>query len=543
MGFFKYLKKLLPANLHKKTRSKIIHKLDDLDISQREDFVKKLKLSVKLQDNLDTIIELFGDSLDLNIRKFTIGKKDIRGALISMVGLADTRALEEILDAIKVDLIQFYDTETMSNQELMDTLNEKVINNKEIIVAEDFASVLEELTMGASLILIDGVKKTIICETKGFQIRNISEPEAEITLRGPREGFVENIFTNTALLRQKIRVPHLWFEGIQLGALSKTEVAVAYIKGLASEELLKEIRERLKKIEIDAVLESGYIEEYIKDQSWTLFPLIQRTERPDKVASCLLEGKVAILTSGTPFVLIVPTTYNMLLQSPDDYYESFPVGSFIRLLRHISFLMSILLPGIYIAIINFHPEILPVQLLLRISSSREGVPFPVIVESLLMESLFEILREAGLRLPKAIGPAISIVGALILGDAAIQAGLVSPPMVIIVALTAIASFTTPNYPLATSARLLRFAFIIIGGAFGLFGIQFGVLFILSHLCSLRSFGQPYFQPYGPLILSDLKDSITRLFIWKQVKRPKLLSQREPQRQPEGQEPHPPKEED
>ncbi len=543
MKILKFLKQLLPKKLTRKNQKKKFFEIEDLDISEREAYVEKMKFSSSLDENLDTVEKIFGKSIDLNLRRLTIGKKRVKCALVEMAGLSDTRAIEQILYAIQVDLVQLYPTSEKSNQELFEILAQSVLNNKETIISEKFSEILNNLTMGSTAIFFEGVPRAILCETKGFPLRSIQEPEAEISIRGPRDGFIENIFTNTSLLRQKIRVPHLWFEKMTIGSLSKTDIAIAYIKGLASEELVEEIKERLKKIDIDTVLESGYIEEYIKDQPWTIFPLMERTERPDKVAACLVEGKVAILTNGTPFALILPTTYNMFLQAPDDYYESFPIGSFVRALRHTSFVMSILLPGVYIAIINFHQEILPASLLMRISSSRAGVPFPVIVESLIMEGLFEILREAGLRLPRAIGQAISIVGALVLGEAAIQAGLVSPPMVIIVALTAIASFTAPSYPLAATARILRFSFIIIGGTFGLFGIQFGSLILLTHLCSLRSFGQPYFQPFGPLVWRDLKDSVIRLFIWKQTERPKLIAEREPQRQKRGQKPEPPREEE
>ncbi|MFW6006543.1 MAG: spore germination protein, partial [Halanaerobiales bacterium] len=396
--------------------------------------------------------------------------------------------------------------------------------------------ILNNISLGTSVILIDGFAETILCETKGPETRSIEEPTNEISIRGPRDGFVENIYTNISLLRKRIRTPHLWLENFKIGDLTKTEIAIAYIKGLASEELIEEVRSRLQKIDIESVLESGYLQEFLKDEPYTLFPLIERTERPDKVISCLTEGRVAILTNNTPFVLVVPTKYNMLLQTPDDYYEDFHIGSLIRILRHLAFIISILLPGSYVAIVNFHPELLPVGLLLRIASSREGVPFPVIVESLLMESIFEILREAGIRLPQAIGPAISIVGALVLGEAAINAGLVSPPMVIIVALTAIASFTTPDYTLANTARILRYIFILLGGTLGLFGIQYGFLLTAIHICSLRSFGQPYFSPFAPLIWQDLKDSIIRLFLWQHTTRPKLVGGKEPEKQDNNQKP-------
>ena len=274
--------------------------------------------------------------------------------------------------------------------------------------------------------------------------------------------------------------------------------------------------------------------EYIRDNPYSFFPDIFRTERPDRVAGAILEGRVALFTNGTPFVLVLPADLPMFLQAPDDYNELFPIGSFIRVLRFLAFLISIFLPGIYVSLLNFHPELLPIPLAITIQDAREGVPFPVVAEILFMEAAFEVLREAGIRLPRAIGSAISIVGALILGEAAIRAGLVSPGVVIIVAFTAIASFSAPVFSLAITARLLRFGMIFLGAAFGLFGIQFGLLALIIHLVSLRSFGHPYMAPYGPFILQDMKDSILRMPSWSHIKRPKLLGYREPFRQRPGQ---------
>jgi spore germination protein KA len=251
-----------------------------------------------------------------------------------------------------------------------------------------------------------------------------------------------------------------------------------------------------------------------------------------------LEGRVAVFTNGTPVVLVLPVDLSMFLQAPDDYYEVFPIGTFIRFLRFTAFAIAIFLPGIYVSILNYHPELLPLSLLLTIQTTRQGVPFPVVAEVLFMELTFEILREAGLRLPRAIGPAISIVGALIMGDAAIRAGLVSPGVVIIVAFTAIASFSAPIFSIAIVARLLRFVIIILAAWLGLFGVQFALLALIIHLVSLRSFGHPYMAPYGPFIWQDMKDSVLRLFWWQQLQRPKLLGYREPGRQRPGQMPRP-----
>jgi spore germination protein KA len=528
-------------NLFSKENKKV-YTAEDMDLEQREQYINNLKFSKDINDNINKIKDFFGKSFDLNIRRFKIGKEKIEGIIMYMSGLVESTAIEDILEDLEIDLFKM--ESYLNNKEITyETVVDQVLNNKKIEETEKLSKVMNNLSQGSSVIFIDGISKAILCETKGFQIRNIEEPDSEMSIRGPRDGFVENIFTNTSLLRQRIRAPHLWIQDMEIGSLSKTNVAVAYVKGLANEDLVEEVKTRLEKIEIDNVLESGYLQEFIKDEPFTIFPLIERTERPDKVVSCLVEGKIAILTNNTPFVLIVPATYNMLIQSPDDYYAPFLIGTFTRLLRHFSFLLSMLLPGIYIAIVNFHQELLPISLLLRISATREGVPFPIVIESLLIESLFEILREAGVRLPRAIGSAISIVGALVLGEAAISAGLVSPPMVIIVALTAISSFTTPSYPLAAAARILRFIFIVLGGTLGLFGIQSGFLVLLIHLCSLRSFGHPYFQPFGPLIWQDLKDSVVRLYWWQQDIRPKLLGGRNPQRQKKGQKPEVPQEEE
>jgi spore germination protein KA len=339
-------------------------------------------------------------------------------------------------------------------------------------------------------------------------------------------------------LRKRIKTPNLWLEEYILGSLSRTKVGIIYIKGLASEELVQEVRQRVSRIKIDAIIGSGYIEDFIEDNPFSIFPLLFQTERPDRVAGCLLEGRVAIITENTSFVLVAPMDFTMLLQAPDDYYEKMYIGSFLRILRYFAFGISVFLPGVYVAVIVFHNELLQAQLLLRIAAAKEGVPFPVVAEVFLMEILFELLREAGIRLPRAIGPAISIVGALVLGDAAIRAGLVSPPVVIIVSLTAIASFTVPNFAFGIAARLLRFIFIFLGGAFGLFGIQFGGLLILSYMSSVRSFGYPFLAPVAPLIIQSFKDLAFRAWRWRMISRPLLLGVREPVRQPGDQQPRP-----
>ncbi len=512
--------------------------IDYRDISQREHDVKQIALSTSLEENLKTFDEITGYSYDMNQIRFTVGENEIPAAVLYVDGMVDSQAVENLLKVLKIDIFKPLQLGHVTKKEIFEVVKVKILNSSEIKEADNMDLLFDAISHGETAVLFDGTDKALLCETRGFESRSITEPEGEVVIRGPRDGFVENLRTNTSLLRRRIHTPNLWIESIVVGSLTRTEVAFSYIKGLIGEEVLEELRSRLERIDTDSILGAGTVEEFIEDMPYSPISTIFRTERPDRVTNAVLEGRAAIFIDGTPFVLIVPAGFAMDLHAPDDYFEVFPVGSFIRALRFVSFVASIFLPGFYVAVLNFHPELLPTALLLRIQATREGVPFPVVVEILMMEAAFEVLREAGLRLPKAIGSAISIVGALILGDAAIRAGIVSPGVVIIVAFTAIASFTTPSFGLALGARLLRFAVILLGSIMGLLGIQFGFIALVIHMVSLRSFGYPYFAPFGPFIWSDMKDSIFRSFWWAQDYRPSLLGFREPRRQRPGQRPRP-----
>ncbi|MDP4158068.1 MAG: spore germination protein, partial [Bacillota bacterium] len=296
------------------------------------------------------------------------------------------------------------------------------------------------------------------------------------------------------------------------------------------DKVVKEVHHRLDKIDIGGVLESGYIEELIQDDTFTPFPTIFNSERPDVVAACLLEGRVAILVDGTPFVLVVPSLFIQNFQVPEDYYQRADISSLLRLLRVICFLIALLGPSFYIAVTTYHQEMLPTSLLISLAAQREGVPFPAFVEAVMMEVAFEILREAGIRMPRAVGQAVSIVGALVLGQAAVEAGIVSASMVIVVSLTAIANFVFPAYNMAISIRMLRFGMMLLAASFGLYGITVGILALLLHLNSLRSFGIPYMAPMSPLIPDDLKDTVIRFPQWALFSRPRLISQKNINRQ-------------
>lgn len=507
---------------------------DFRDLGRREADLKGIFLDSNLEENLRLIKEFAGNSYDLNIMRHLAGPEKVKYAVIFIDGLTEKETVNDLMRIIQMETFKT-GIGGLDKKDIYETVKNRLLTG-ELRETESLKHLFESIFLGYTALLFDGTAKAILNETRGWPIRPPAEPEAETTIRAPREGFVENIRVNTSLIRRRIRTPNLWIESSLVGSLTRTEVAFAYIKGLVGEEVLGELRSRLQRIDIDGILESGAIEEYIRDAPYSPFPTIFRTERPDRVAAAILEGRVALFTNGTPFVLILPADFPMFLQAPDDYNELWPIGTFLRLLRMLSYLISIFLPGLYVAVLNFHPELLPTSLLLTIQQTREGVPFPVVAEIIIMEAAFEILREAGLRLPRAIGPAISIVGALILGEAAIRAGIVSPGVVIIVAFTAIASFSSPTFSFAITARLLRFGVIITGAALGLLGIQGSFLILVIHLVSLRSFGYPYMAPYGPLIWADMKDIVYRDFWWRQIHRPRLLGFREPQRQTSGQGP-------
>jgi spore germination protein KA len=386
-----------------------------------------------------------------------------------------------------------------------------------------YFALYNSILSGETVILVEGHPYGLAANTTGGNKRAVEEPTSQSVVRGPREGFTESISTNISLIRRRIKTPNLWLETMTIGEVTNTTVGIMYIKGIVNDKIVDEARLRLARIEIDGILESGNIEELIQDETFTPFPTLYNTERPDVVASGLLEGRFAVLVDGTPFVLLAPVLFVQFYQSAEDYYQRAEFATLIRILRYAGFFISLLAPSMYIAITTFHQELLPSSLLISLAAQREGIPFPAFIEALLMEVTFEILREAGVRLPKTVGQAVSIVGALVIGQAAVEAGLVSPAMVIIVAITAIANFIIPSFNMGISVRILRFILMFFAATFGLFGITVGLIGMVQHLCSLRSFGVPYMSPMAPFNLADQKDTIFRLPQWGLFSRPRFIS--------------------
>lgn len=377
-------------------------------------------------------------------------------------------------------------------------VEDQVITAKKMVRVDNLKTAVEMITTGSTLVHVDDMDHIIAVITCGFPSRSVAEPEAEPLVRGPREGFTEKLQDNTALIRKRLRTPELKSEMIKIGQRSHTMVCFMYMRELVEEDVLNTVRQRLQKVDIDILLESAQLEELIEDSVYSPFPQMISTERPDKVVSALTEGRVAIIIDGTPFVLVVPSVFYDFMQASEDFYQRFYFSTAIRLLRTITFLIALLGPSFYIAITTFHQELIPTPLLLTVISARAGVPFPALVEALIMEVSFEVLREAGVRLPRPVGSAVSIVGALVVGQAAVEAGIISQAMVIVVAFTGIASFTIPAFNMSMSTRLLRFPMMLIAAGLGLFGIAIALVALGIHMCSLRTFGVPYMSPIAPM---------------------------------------------
>lgn len=505
----------------------------------------KNELKTILQENIKIIKDTLGKSTDIIIREIRIGKEGtIKAGIIYTDGLTDTPSLQNfILETLMLDLKEIdLQNKISPEHNVIRVLADSALTVGGIIDFTSFDVLFNSLLSGDTIILIDGYAQGLIVSNKHWIERGITEPTAQTVVRGPREGFSENLRVNTALVRRKVKDPNLWMESKIIGTRTKTNIAIMYINGLANEKIIKEVHLRLDRINIDGILESANIEEFIQDSAYSPFPTVYNTERPDVVAASLLEGRIAIFVDGTPFVLIAPVVFIQFFQSPEDYYMRAVIGSLTRSLRFLAFTITLLAPSLFIAITTYHHGMIPPALILSLAAQREGVPFPAFVEVVIMEVTFEILREAGIRMPRSIGSTVSIVGAFVIGTAAVEAGIISAMMVIVVSTTAISSFVMPNYDLGVAARILRFVFMALAASFGLFGITVGLIALLLHLCSLRSFGVPYMSPLGPFNLDDQKDTFIVAPIWKMFTRPRLISQQNMVRQqdPASAKPEPPK---
>ncbi len=505
-----------------------LKKIKAIQANQGQKDQPSVKLLRSLDKNLTIFKEVLGESNDIITREFICGQTQMKAVLIYVDGLTNVAVINEnIMKPLMYD------------SKLTDSKNEAKIKNindfKEIMLSagdvkdsDAFDELINGCMSGDSVLLIDGFSSGLIISSRGWDMRAVETPQTGSVVRGPREGFTENMRTNTALIRRKIKDPALKLEVLKIGRKTQTNVCIAHIEGVANPGLIKEVKDRISKIDTDAILESGYIEQYIEDAPFSIFATIGYSEKPDVIASRLLSGAVAIIVDGTPIVLTAPLLFIENFQTSEDYYMRPYFASVLRLLRILSFAISVLAPPVYVALVSFHQELIPTPLLFTMAKAMEGTPFPAVIEAAVMLLTYEILREAGIRLPKPIGQAISIVGALVMGQSAVSAGLVGAPMVIVVAITAVSSFVVPDQ--ADSGAIMRWLLLILAGAMGGFGITMGLLIVLIHLASLESFGMPYLSPLAPMRPADLKDSVIRAPLWLMKTRPTGMARQNPTRQ-------------
>ena len=489
-----------------------------MDILHDKDNVVISPLTSNLSENIDTFEALLVNCSDVIKRKFTIGNKNKVDIYISYIdNMIDKILLEQ--DTIRNLLNNMEDLPETNQFEFIRDNGLQTTDIKEIITMDD---VTQTVLSGDCVIMVDGYEKALVIAIKGYPGRGVPAVEAEVTIKGSKDSFTESIAVNKVLIRRRIRDTQLKVEPLKVGIRSRTDLSILYVSGIAKTELVDEIKRRINSFTIDGIFDIGMLEQLTETSWYSPFPQFQSTERPDKTASALLEGRVVILVDNSPMALLLPATLNSFFQASDDYYNRWEVVSFIRVLRYIAAMLAIGLPGLYIAITNYQPELIPTSLALSFAAAREGVPFSIVLEIIIMELAFELLSEAGVRLPAPMGNTIGIVGGLIIGDAAVSANLVSPMVVIVVAFTAIASFSIPNETFSSAFRITRYLIIILSAWLGLYGYILGMMLVLMHLAGLKSFGVPYLSPFvanGTEKGSAIYDTILKFPIFDLKKRP------------------------
>ncbi|WP_410512848.1 spore germination protein [Paenibacillus sp. BR2-3] len=451
---------------------------------------KSIRLSTlnDLEQFTEDLKRTFGSMPDLVFR--SIGSS----LIVYISGLVDQQRIErEIIDPL-------------STQQEAEGVTVKTPSVEQ---TTDYQKTVQAVLSGMAAVAVCGREQVILANVAAAPHRSVTKPETETVVHGPREGFVEHIDINIALIRRILKSEKLRMKKWNIGSVAQTEVRLAYLDGVAPNELVSEISNRISSVRLEGILDSNYLTENIKDRPLSIFPTLQTTERPDVVADALLKGKVAVIVNNSPFALILPFTFWNAFQSIEDYYLLYSSATFLRVIRAFFIISALFLPSLYVAITTFHVEMIPTELLLSIAVSREPSPFPALVEALIMESVFEALREAIVRLPTMLGQAVSVLGALVIGQAVVQAGIVSIPMIIVVSITGIASLMIPRYEMTFAVRILRILLLLLAGTFGLFGIALGLYFTQIYLTGISSAGMPYLSPIAPLLRSGLKDFLIR----------------------------------
>ncbi|HEY8421352.1 MAG TPA: spore germination protein [Thermoclostridium sp.] len=483
---------------------------------QRNDSEELFKLTSSLEKNKQNIEKLFSNCDDFVKRDFMIMRN--RKACIfyfdSMVSSDNiSRFILDQLMELDIDLGFFKNAEKIKN---------KFLPVHDVKTAKESGELLKAVYDGDCIVLIDGIDEALIVNTRLSKGRSVGDPLIEVSAIGPQEGFVEDLHLNFALLRKRIKTSKYKIQFITKGRVSKNLIAIMYIEGIANDNFVKEIKSRIERIDTDGFIDSGHLRRFIVDNKLTPFPQEIVTERPDRCVNHLLEGRIVVMVDGSPFALIYPSVFIDLIKTADEAYMNYYMAVFLQFLRFVAFLISTFGSALYIALTVFNPGMIPTELLITIASSRAGVPFPAFLEALIMEFTFEIIREANIRIPKPIGPSISIVGGLVIGQSVVQAGIVSQAMIIVVALTAISAFAVPGYTTNPALRLIRFPFMIAASFLGMYGIISLLVVFIIHMASIRSVGVPYLSPIAPINFKDIQNLLLQGPPKDQIYRPSFL---------------------
>ncbi len=509
---------------------------------------KEMKIFNSLTENIKYMQVQYNQLInsDIVFRKFSIVAKNVefKALLVYIDGMVDsdlinnyvlkplmTRNLNNTFESdIKQEDKSKIVVKKIKDIKLEDYIYSSLMPQNSVSKETTFDKIISGINTGNCGLFVDTISTSFNIDVKGFKQRSVDKPEIESVIKGPQEAFVENIRVNTALLRRIVNNENLIIENIEVGTLSKTKCALCYMQNIVNSDLIAEARYRLNNIEIDSLISTGQLEQLIQDDNSIGIPQILSTERPDKCVKSMMQGRAVILINNNPYALVIPSVFTDFLASPEDSNQSPLFTNFLKTIRIIALIITLLLPGTYIAVTNFHQELFPTELLFSILVARENVPFPIIFELLLMEISFELIREGGLRTPSAIGSTLGIVGALILGDAAVAANIVSPILIIVVAITGLASFAIPNFSFGFHLRVYRFAFIVLGYIAGFLGIGIGIYIYIASMCSLKSFGVPYTSPISPNVSGHNFKYFVPPF-WMQEYRNSFVAPKKQQSQP------------
>lgn len=477
-------------------------------------------ISIALCENLATMKQKFSypKNKDIIIREFNVGRK-VKAFMTFIEGMMDKNTLDLVI------LPHLMAKDLFDGQEgghIADYLIENILTVHDVRKTDKYSEVIMQVLNGISALFIEGCSECILIETRGYEKRNVEKPVTETVVKGSQEGFTENLRTNVTLIRKIVKNEKLVTEMLTVGNTNHSNCTVLYLQDIANPQVIQEVKKRLKRINSDFVLGDGMLEQFIEDNPFMLFPQTLSTERPDRAASFIMEGQVIVIGDGTPFALAVPVTFFRLFHTSEDAFVRWQAANFLRFIRIFGLFCATLLPGLYVALTLYHIEMIPTELLVSIARAKETVPFPTLLEVLIMEVSFELIREGGIRVPSIIGQTLGIVGALILGQAAVTAGLVSPMLVIVVSITGLGSFAIPNYTLALTIRMERFLFIFAGAVLGFYGIALMAVLLAYSACSMKSFGVPFFSPIAPKTKVN-PDVVARYPIWTQQQRPDYMN--------------------